>query len=455
MSVNVRFAPSPTGYLHVGGLRTALYNYLFAKQNNGNLILRIEDTDQSRKVEGAISNLVESLNKCGIIFDKGPKRYDGNDLFIQSNRCHIYHNAVETLLNNGYAYICFDDDLEKYRNQEFDKEALVNKEYHVRLKIPNNELSFNDDIRGEINFDLSLINDPVILKTDGFPTYHLANVVDDHDMQISHVIRGEEWLPSTPIHILLYKYFDWELPVFIHLPLLLNPDKSKLSKRQGHVAVDDFLNDGYLADALINFIALLGWNPKTNDELFSIEELISQFNINNVQKAGAVFDIDKLNWMNSQYLKNADVNTILPIAQKIFYDNNCVIDDESDLVSILEFGKGRCNTIKEVLQLTSPFFEDLIYHVDYLDLLNDINSKKIYSLLIEKINNLQLINEFEIKEIISSLGNELNIKGKDLFFPIRLAVWGDVHGPDIGLIIKILENDKTLERLNKAFNYGK
>ena len=455
MSVNVRFAPSPTGFLHVGGLRTALYNYLFAKQNNGNLILRIEDTDQSRKVEGAISNLVESLNKCGIIFDKGPKRYDGNDLFIQSNRCHIYHNAVETLLKNGYAYICFDDDLEKYRNQEFDKEALVNKEYHVRLKIPNNELSFNDDIRGEINFDLSLINDPVILKTDGFPTYHLANVVDDHDMQISHVIRGEEWLPSTPIHILLYKYFDWELPVFIHLPLLLNPDKSKLSKRQGHVAVDDFLNDGYLADALINFIALLGWNPKTNDELFSIEELISQFNINNVQKAGAVFDIDKLNWMNSQYLKNADVNTILPIAQKIFYDNNCVIDDESDLVSILEFGKGRCNTIKEVLQLTSPFFEDLIYHVDYLDLLNDINSKKIYSLLIEKINNLQLINEFEIKEIISSLGNELNIKGKDLFFPIRLAVWGDVHGPDIGLIIKILEKDKTLERLNKAFNYGK
>tara|TARA_X000001036_G_scaffold199011_2_gene187241 strand:+ start:4273 stop:5640 length:1368 start_codon:yes stop_codon:yes gene_type:complete len=455
MSVNVRFAPSPTGFLHVGGLRTALYNYLFAKQNNGNLILRIEDTDQSRKVEGAISNLVESLNKCGIIFDKGPKRYDGNDLFIQSNRCHIYHNAVETLLKNGYAYICFDDDLEKYRDQEFDKEALVNKEYHVRLKIPNNELSFNDDIRGEINFDLSLINDPVILKTDGFPTYHLANVVDDHDMQISHVIRGEEWLPSTPIHILLYKYFDWELPVFIHLPLLLNPDKSKLSKRQGHVAVDDFLNDGYLADALINFIALLGWNPKTNDELFSIEELISQFNINNVQKAGAVFDIDKLNWMNSQYLKNADVNTILPIAQKIFYDNNCVIDDESDLVSILEFGKGRCNTIKEVLQLTSPFFEDLIYHVDYLDLLNDINSKKIYSLLIEKINNLQLINEFEIKEIISSLGNELNIKGKDLFFPIRLAVWGDVHGPDIGLIIKILEKDKTLERLNKAFNYGK
>ena len=455
MSVNVRFAPSPTGYLHVGGLRTALYNYLFAKQNNGNLILRIEDTDQSRKVEGAISNLVESLNKCGIIFDKGPKRYDGNDLFIQSNRCHIYHNAVETLLNNGYAYICFDDDLEKYRNQEFDKEALVNKEYHVRLKIPNNELSFNDDIRGEINFDLSLINDPVILKTDGLPTYHLANVVDDHDMQISHVIRGEEWLPSTPIHILLYKYFDWELPVFIHLPLLLNPDKSKLSKRQGHVAVDDFLNDGYLADALINFIALLGWNPKTNDELFSIEELISQFNINNVQKAGAVFDIDKLNWMNSQYLKNADVNTILPIAKKIFYDNNCVIDDESDLVSILEFGKGRCNTIKEVLQLTSPFFEDLIYHVDYLDLLNDINSKKIYSLLIEKINNLQLINEFEIKEIISSLGNELNIKGKDLFFPIRLAVWGDVHGPDIGLINKILEKDKTLERLNKAFNYGK
>jgi len=455
MSVNVRFAPSPTGYLHVGGLRTALYNYLFAKQHNGNLLLRIEDTDQSRKVDGAIENLVDSLHKCGIIFDYGPEQYDTNDLFMQSNRLHLYHDSVEYLLSNRYAYICLDDDFLKYRDQQLSKELVSDQDYHIRLKIPDSELTVCDDIRGEINFDLSLIDDPVILKTDGFPTYHLANVVDDHDMKISHVIRGEEWLPSTPIHVLLYKYFQWGLPVFIHLPLLLNPDKSKLSKRQGHVAVDDFLNEGYLSEALINFIALLGWNPKTNQELLSIDELTTQFNIDNVQKAGAVFDIDKLNWMNAQYLKNADINTILPVAKKIFHDNDFIISDESDLVSILEFGKGRCNTIKEMVQLSSPFFEDITYNSDYLELLTDINSKKIYSLLIEEITNLKLINELDIKDIISAIGNELHIKGKDLFFPIRLAVWGDVHGPDIGLIIKILEKEKSLERLNKAFNYGK
>ena len=221
MSVNVRFAPSPTGYLHVGGLRTALYNYLFAKKNDGNLILRIEDTDQSRKVDGAINSLIESLNKCGIVFNEGPIEYSKDNLFIQSNRLSIYHKSIDYLLSNRYAYICFDDDFKKYRDKEYNEEELADKPYHVRLKIPNNELIVKDTIRGDINFDLSLIDDPVILKTDKFPTYHLANVIDDNDMNISHVIRGEEWLPSTPIHILLYNYFKWDLPTFIHLPLLL------------------------------------------------------------------------------------------------------------------------------------------------------------------------------------------------------------------------------------------
>ena len=455
MKVNVRFAPSPTGYLHVGGLRTALYNYLFAKQNKGTLILRIEDTDQSRKVDGAITNLVQSLHKCGISFDKGPSTYDKGDLFIQSNRLNLYHDAIEFLLDNEYAYACLDDDIEKYKNKKFSKEELAKTEYHVRLKIPNYSLDFNDQIRGDINFDLSLLDDPVILKTDGFPTYHLANVVDDHDMDISHVIRGEEWLPSTPIHILLYKYFNWDLPCFIHLPLLLNPDKSKLSKRQGHVAVEDFLNQGYLAEALVNFIALLGWNPKTNDELLSIDELINQFNINNVQKAGAVFDIDKLNWMNSQYLKNIDIQNVLPIAKTIFQNNNFIIDDESDLVSMLEFGKDRCSTINEIAKLSSPFFNEPEYNVDYLDLLSDDGSHRIYSLMIQEIMEIEFIQANEIKKMISHIGDTLNIKGKELFFPIRLAIWGDVHGPDIGLIIKILGKDTSILRLKKALNYGK
>ena len=325
----------------------------------------------------------------------------------------------------------------------------------LRLKIPDYELEFQDEIRGDINFDLSLIDDPVILKTDGFPTYHLANVVDDNSMQISHVIRGEEWLPSTPIHILLYKYFKWELPKFVHLPLLLNPDKSKLSKRQGHVSVDDFLNDGYLSEALINFIALLGWNPKNNNEIFSIEELINEFNIDNVQKAGAVFDVDKLNWMNAQYLKKIDIDNLIPIAKNIFKENSCEINDESDFREILQFTKGRSNTIKDMASLAKSFFGEPLYNPDYLDLLYDAQSKEMYSILIKEIMNLDLTNELKIKQILSDISASLDIKGKDLFFPIRLAIWGDIHGPDIGLIIKILGKKKTLIRLNKAFNYDK
>ena len=453
MKVNVRFAPSPTGYLHVGGLRTALYNYIFAKKNNGNLILRIEDTDQSRKVEGAINNLIQSLNKCGIIFDKGPRKYSKDNLFIQSNRLPIYHKFTNYLLDNGHAYICFDDDFKQYRNKQYSKEELFNKSYHVRLKIPKHDLTVQDEIRGNINFDLSLIDDPVILKTDKFPTYHLANVVDDYDMNITHVIRGEEWLSSTPIHVLLYNYFQWELPIFIHLPLLLNPDKSKLSKRQGHVSVDEFLNEGYLPEALINFIALLGWSPKNNDEIFSMDTLINQFNIQNIQKGGAVFDINKLNWMNRQYLKRADVKNILQISREIFHRNGFIIEEESDFIKILEFAKERSDSISDMAIQSGPFFMNPEYNLEYLHLILDTKSKKLFSLLINKISALDTMNELEIKDIVSALSIEVNLKGKELFFPIRLAIWGDVHGPDIGLIIKVLGKEKTLDRLTKALNY--
>ena len=455
MQVNVRFAPSPTGYLHVGGLRTALYNYLFAKQNNGNLILRIEDTDQSRKVDGAIENLINSLNQCGIIFDEGPSEYSTDNLFIQSNRLSIYHKYVTYLLENNYAYACFDDDYNQYRNKNYDQSKLINQSYHVRLKIPNEELIIKDKIRGEINFDLSLIDDPVILKTDKFPTYHLANVIDDHDMQISHVIRGEEWLPSPPVHVLLYKYFNWELPTFVHLPLLLNSDKSKLSKRQGHVAVEDFLNEGYLPNALINFVALLGWNPKNNDEIFSLSELIEKFNINNVQKGGAVFDINKLNWMNAEYLKNELAESILPSCKIIFAKNQFFVENDEDLIKIINFAKSRSSTLSDMVKQSAPFFVEPEYNSENISILLEDKSKSILLAIHDKIKLLDSIKESAVKDIISNLSVDMDIKGKELFFPIRLAIWGDIHGPDIGLIIKILGKEKTLNRLNKGIHYGK
>ena len=329
MEVRVRFAPSPTGYLHVGGLRTALYNYLFARHFGGKMILRIEDTDRTRFVDNATENLIKSLNWAGIFYDEGPDVGGDFGPYIQSERLAVYKKYALELVDKGFAYYAFDTSEElgqmrgrqsetfenKYRRLEMKnqftvgeaetKKLLQNGEnYVIRLCVPmDEEVIFTDLIRDEVIVNSNEVDDQILLKSDGFPTYHLANVVDDHLMKITHVIRGEEWLPSTPKHVLLYKSFGWEIPKFAHLPLLLNKDKSKLSKRQGSVAVEDYIQKGYLKDAFVNFIALLGWNPSGDRELYSIDEFVEFFNIEKVNKGGAVFDTQKLDWMNQQYIK--------------------------------------------------------------------------------------------------------------------------------------------------------
>jgi len=315
----VRFAPSPTGYLHIGGLRTALYNYLFAKKNKAKFILRIEDTDQSRYVERADQQIIETLKTFGINFDERP--------FHQSKRLKLYQKYVQQLVNKNKAYYCFCtkkrlDEMRKKQQAEkripkYDRHCLnlskeeINKKlknkepYVIRLKLPDNQdIVFKDGVYGEVKINTNDMDDQVLLKSDGYPTYHLAVVVDDHEMGITHIIRGEEWLPSTPKHVLLYQMFNWKVPTFIHLPLLLNPDKSKLSKRQGDVAAEDFLAKGYLPEAILNYIAFLGWNPKTTKEIYSVEELIRDFDIAKINKAGAIFNIEKLNWFNAEYVRN-------------------------------------------------------------------------------------------------------------------------------------------------------
>ncbi|GJQ21423.1 MAG: hypothetical protein HBSIN02_17780 [Bacteroidia bacterium] len=296
-SVRVRFAPSPTGYLHVGGLRTALYNYLFARRNNGTFVLRIEDTDQSRKVEGAVENLIETLRWAGIEYDEGPGREGDCGPYTQSQRLAIYEEHARKLIDTGHAYYCFcsPERLEQVRQKQIAMKLPPAYDRHcrdlpidavrrrreageatvIRMKVPvGGETTFEDLIRGTVTIAHKVLDDQVIVKSDGFPTYHLAVVVDDHLMNISHVIRGEEWLPSTPKHIMLYQYFGWEVPRFAHLPLLLNPDKTKLSKRQGDVAVEDYRKKGYLKEAIINFVAFLGWNPGDEREIFTLEQLI-------------------------------------------------------------------------------------------------------------------------------------------------------------------------------------
>ena len=306
MSVRTRFAPSPTGFLHIGGLRTALYNFLFAKKQNGKFILRIEDTDQNRLIPQAIENLLTTLKICGLEYDEGPNKDGEFSPYIQSQRLKIYKKNLLDLINRNLAYPCFfslknKNDFSPEFNVDNAIERMANEHFVVKFKIQSNKiLNTYDEIRGKITFDLSLIEDPIIYKSDGYPTYHFANVIDDHCMQISHVIRGEEWLPSLPKHILLYQAFDWEPPKFCHLPLLLNPDKSKLSKRQGDVTVEDFLNQGYIKECLVNFVALLGWHPNDNQEIFNLNELIQVFSMGRINKSGAIFDIRKLNSTKKQ-----------------------------------------------------------------------------------------------------------------------------------------------------------
>ncbi|NTW30945.1 MAG: glutamate--tRNA ligase, partial [Candidatus Moranbacteria bacterium] len=347
--IRVRFAPSPTGFLHVGGLRTALYNYLFAKKNGGSFILRIEDTDKGRFVDGALESLIRSLEGIGVVPDEGVFLLDDPHVterdasrhseaypgvsevgsygpYIQSERLPLYAEYAEKLITSGHAYRCFcsrerldlirerqiaDHQASKYdklcatlSNEEVARRMAAGEPSVIRLNVPEDrgDIVFHDLVRGDVCINAKNIDDQIIVKTDGYPTYHLASVVDDHLMEVTHVIRGEEWLPSTPKHILLYEAFGWEPPIFAHLTLLLNPDKSKLSKRQGDVAVEDYLTKGYLPEALINFVALLGWNPGqgSTKEVFSLSELAEVFDFAQVNKAGAVFDTRKLDWLNAQ-----------------------------------------------------------------------------------------------------------------------------------------------------------
>lgn len=335
--MRTRFAPSPTGQAHIGSLRTALYAYLLAKQTGGAFLLRIEDTDQERTVQGAIEQIVEVMHWAGVPADEGVMLQAGQVVqrgdkgpYIQSQRLELYKRYAEELLHKNHAYYCFctPERLELMRKQQqqnhqapmYDRHCLhlsneevtqrvaTGERHVIRMKIPHNEvIAFEDDVRGHVSFRGDTLDDQVLMKGDGFPTYHLAHVVDDHLMDIGLVIRGEEWLPSTPKHLILFQMLGWQAPRYAHLPLLLNTDRSKLSKRQGDVSVSEYINKGYLPEAVINFLAMLGWNPGTEQELFTMKELIAQFSLERVQKAGAVFDVDKLNWLQGQWMRKIPV----------------------------------------------------------------------------------------------------------------------------------------------------
>ncbi len=499
--VRTRFAPSPTGYLHIGGLRTALFAYLFARHHKGSFILRIEDTDRARFVDGAIEKLSGIIHEMGLDYDEGVFFENGKVIskgefapYLQSERKQIYKEyALELIKNNG-AYYCFctEERLDQLRkeqqalkkptlydrccrylnNDEIEANLAAGKPYVIRQAIPEEgQTKISDMVYGEIIWDNKLLDDQVLLKTDGFPTYHLAVVVDDHLMQISHVIRGEEWIPSTPKHILLYKSFDWEEPAFAHLPLLLNKDRSKLSKRQGDVSVEDFLAKGYLKNALINFVALLGWNPKTDQEIFSLEELVEKFDFSKVNKAGSVFDTEKLDWFNNHYIRKLSSSDLISAAVPYLiaagllsktgdsYKAKSGAEIKPEFIgAIMEIEKERLKFFAELGDRIKYFFETPEYDAQILiwrksNLETTRENIKALSEYLETLADADFtkeILEIKIKEFIAANKTD----NGSVLWPMRVALSGLEASPgpfEIAAVLHLGYGKKEItDRLNRA-----
>ena len=307
-------------------------------------------------------------------------------------------------------------------------------------------------VRDKISINSEEIDDQIIIKSDGYPTYHFANVIDDHLMKITHVMRGEEWLPSTPKHVILYDFFDWDLPKFIHLPLLLNKDRSKLSKRQGDVAVEDYLKKGFLPEAIINFVVLLGWNPKNEKEFFTLDELTKEFSIKNIQKSGAIFDIKKLEWINSHYLKNKEVNEIAKLAKSFFINKNIDISNDKKFLSIINYVRQRVHTLEEMPVEAKMFYEEINFSLEQLKIINNNESQKLLKMILIALKNEPNCDGNRFKQIAMESGKKLSLKGKDLFYPLRTALYGNSDGPDIPIIYSILEKNEIINRLLKVIN---
>lgn len=490
--VRVRFAPSPTGFLHIGGLRTALYNYLFAKHNNGDFILRIEDTDRTRYVEGAIENLIQSLKWAGIEVDEGVILNEDGKLtekgqcgpYIQSNRLDIYKKYVDKLIESGHAYYCFcsKDRLDNLREEQrikgqvpkYDgrcrsipideaKRRIANgEEYVVRLKLPRNRfIKFHDLVRGDVTINTDEIDDQVLMKSDGFPTYHMAVVVDDHLMKITHVVRGEEWLASTPKHVFLYEALGWEAPEFVHLPTVLNKNHKKLSKREGDVSVEDFKKRGYLPEGLINYLALVGWSPEDDEEIMTLKDLIPKFSFDRVVKSGGIFDVDKLNWVNSHYMKDYDLEKLCQLEKPYMIESGLMTEEEIDnnfewfkiLVETVRDGLDKLEDLPKAVQF---LFGDLsVKEESALEELKKDNVLQLIDQFIEELNSVEEVDDEFSRTVMKKIQKATGIKGKNLYMPVRAAISGNVHGPELNNIILLLGKEKLLKRLNASKKYLK
>lgn len=491
--VRVRFAPSPTGALHIGGVRTALFNYLFAKKHKGEFLLRIEDTDQNRYVEGAEEYIINSLNWLGLTYDEGVGKGGKHAPYRQSERKPLYRQYAEQLIANGWAYYAFDtaEELDILRKtaeakgetfiynwatratlknslvlppDEVQRYLAAGNEYVVRFKMPDNEvLKMNDMIRGEVVINTNTLDDKVLFKSDGMPTYHLANIVDDHLMEITHVIRGEEWLPSMPLHLLLYRAFGWEAPQFAHLPLILKPvGNGKLSKRDGiklgfpvfpmdwtenGETLKGFSGEGYFPEALINFLALLGWNPGNDQEIFSISELIALFDLEKVHKAGARFDPEKIKWFNHQYLQQKGNDELAVLFSELLKNKGIEVATPT-LQKIVGLLKERATFVNDFWELGKFFFEA---PTQYDEKAMKKQWKEQSPLIVEEVAALlRNATDFEARGLEGIVKQYIADKelGLGQVMPVlRLALVGELKGPDIFDVMEVIGKEETVNRL--------
>ena len=506
--VRVRFAPSPTGPLHIGGLRTALFNYLFAKKHDGDFLLRIEDTDQNRYVEGAEAYIVEALNWLNIPYDEGPGKEKDCGPYRQSERKDLYRQYADALIDSGNAYYAFDtsEELDAHRkdheakgktfiynwhnrlklknslvfsSEETQQKIANGEEYVIRFKSPEDEtLHLNDIIRGDMQVETSILDDKVLFKSDGMPTYHLANIVDDHLMKITHVIRGEEWLPSLALHVLLYRAFGWEAPQFAHLPLILKPTgNGKLSKRDGDKMgfpvfplewktvegdlFSGYREDGYLPEAVVNMLAFLGWNPGTEQEIFSLEELIDAFGLERVNKAGAKFDPDKTKWFQHQYLQKIDDAVLASEFER--YLNRLSVERQGNTLSqppietirkIVSLLKERATFVSDLWEQGSFFFEaPATYDAKAAEKAFKAETAVLLKKVVSILSATEDFSAENLSEQVKGWITSENIGFGKVMMPLRLALVGEMKGPEVFDILSILGKEESVSRIEKAIDY--
>ena len=478
--IRVRFAPSPTGMLHIGGARTALFNWLYARHYNGTFVLRIEDTDQVRSTEEAVNVILEGMKWLGLDWDEGPGKSGKYGPYYQMQRLHLYQKYAEQLLKDKKAYYCYctrEELAESREKQSKEKKSLKydrhclnlseedKKRYEaegrkpvIRLKIPAREITFNDLLRGEVTFDGGLLSDFVIMKSDGIPTYNYAVVIDDALMKITDVMRGDDHISNTPKQIVIYEALGFDVPKFAHIPMIMGEDHAKLSKRHGAASVMEYQKMGYIPEALVNYIAHLGWSPGNDREIFSIEEIVKEFSLENLSKHAAVFSMEKLNWFNSEYLKRMSIDQLTGLLLPYLKEANYITEEELSpeklewLKEIVNLMHGRFRNFSQFIEFTDYFFTDKIdiEPKAFQTVLNKDGVTEILTALKEKLLTVECWDESNLETVVRSVASSLQIKAGKIIHPTRVSLTGKKIGPGLFELMVFLGKEKNIQRLEDA-----